>query len=77
MCTTWRIIGADYYLIDVFRGRLSYPDLRRRVPDLAEKYAVTIILIERAGPGLTLLQDLREDLPPAMTYPIGIKPRGQ
>ncbi len=76
VCTTWRIMGADYYLIDVFRGRLSYPDLRRRVPALAEKYATTVILIERAGPGLTLLQDLREDQPPAMTYPIGIKPVG-
>ena len=76
VCTTWRIIRPDYYLIDVFRGRLSYPDLRRRVRGLAEKYAATAILIERAGPGLALLQDLRQDLPPGMTYPIGIKPEG-
>src|SRR5262249_2083926 len=29
VCTTWRMVGADYFLIDVFRARLFYPDLRR------------------------------------------------
>ena len=78
VCTTWRIIGADYYLIDVFCGRLLYPDLRRRVIGLAEKYGATIILIERALPGLALLQELRmhPDVLPGMIRPIGIKPEG-
>jgi hypothetical protein len=29
VCTTWHMKGRDYYLIDVFRGRLEYPALRR------------------------------------------------
>ena len=76
VCTTWRMVGADYFLIDVFRARLSYPDLRREVATLAERYGADFILIEDAGPGMSLLQDLRYDPPPGMNRPIGIKPEG-
>ena len=31
VCTTWLMIKGDYYLVDVFRARLEYPDLRRKV----------------------------------------------
>ena len=37
VCTTWRMVESDYYLIDVFRGRLPYPDLRRKVASLAAR----------------------------------------
>jgi len=76
VCTTWRMVKADYYLIDVFRARLEYPDLRRKIARLVAQYGTETILVERAGPGLTLLQDLRSDLPIGMTRPIGIKPDG-
>jgi predicted phage terminase large subunit-like protein len=76
VCTTWRMIKADYYLIDVFRARLQYPNLRRKIAGLVAQYGTETILIEKAGPGLTLLQDLRSDLPIGMTRPIGIKPDG-
>ena len=52
VCTTWRIIKADYYLIDVFRARLQYPDLRRKIASLAAKHGAGTILIENAGPGI-------------------------
>jgi predicted phage terminase large subunit-like protein len=70
------LVGSDYYLIDVFRARLQYPDLRRKVASLAARHDAGTILIENAGPGMTLLQDLRRDLPPGMTNPIGQKPEG-
>jgi len=35
-----------------------------------------IILIEDAGPGMNLLQDLRTATPQGMTRPIGVKPEG-
>jgi predicted phage terminase large subunit-like protein len=76
VCTTWRMTKADYYLIDVFRARLQYPDLRRKVASLVARHGANIILIEKAGPGMTLLQDLRSDLPNGMTCPIGVKPDG-
>jgi predicted phage terminase large subunit-like protein len=76
VCTTWLMVGSDYYLIDVFRDRLSYPDLRRKVAALAARYGAERILIENAGPGTSLLQDLRRDPPPGMPYPIGQNPEG-
>jgi predicted phage terminase large subunit-like protein len=76
VCTTWRMIKKDYYLIDVFRTRLQYPDLRRKVIALAAKHDARTILIEDAGPGMALLQDLRCDPPQWMTRPLGRKPEG-
>jgi predicted phage terminase large subunit-like protein len=75
VCTTWQIVEGDYYLIDVFQKRLEYPDLRRKVPALAARYSAGAVLIEDAGPGMALLQDLRRDLPPGMPRPIGQKPK--
>ena len=76
VCTTWLTHRNDAYLIHVYRDRLEYPDLRRKVIALATEYRVTTILIEDAGPGMNLLQDLRATMPQGMTRPIGIKPEG-
>jgi len=76
VCTTWWIIKADYYLVDVFRARLQYPDLRRKVASLASKHAAGTILIENAGPGMALLQDLWRDPPRGTPRPIGRNPEG-
>jgi predicted phage terminase large subunit-like protein len=76
VCTTWWIIRADYYLVDVFRARLQYPDLRRKLVSLAAKHRAETILIENAGPGMALLQDLWRDPSRGMPHPIGRKPEG-
>jgi len=31
VCTTWIVDKNDFYLVDVFRARLPYPALRRKV----------------------------------------------
>ena len=54
----------------------EYPDLRRKVISLAAEHRATTILIEDAGPGMNLLQDLRAAMPQGMTRPIGVKPEG-
>jgi len=76
VCTTWQIIKSDYYLIDVFRGRLQYPDLRRKVASLAARYNAGTILVENASAGMSLLQDLIRDPPLGMPHPLGQKPQG-
>ena len=75
-CTTWLIHKNDAYLLDVYRGRLEYPELRRKVIALAAERGATTVLIEDAGPGMNLLQDLRAAMPRGMTRPIGVKPEG-
>jgi len=76
VCTTWMVDNNDLYLLDVFRARMSYPDLRRTVIELARRYQANRILIEDAGPGMNLLQDLRMGMPSGLTCPIGVKPEG-
>jgi predicted phage terminase large subunit-like protein len=70
------MVGPDHYLTEVFRARLQYPELRRQIASLAARHGAEMILIENAGPGMALLQELRRDLPPGMPWPIGQKPEG-
>lgn len=76
VCTTWRVVNRDYYLLDVCRVRQQYPDLRRTVIAQAAQHQADAVLIEDAGPGMMMLQDLQRDTPNGMPRPIGIKPEG-
>ena len=77
VCKIRRADENDVYLIDVYRARLEYPDLRRRVISHAEVHRAATILIEDAGPGMNLLQDLRRSsMPEGTIRPIGVKPEG-
>ena len=48
-CTTWLTHKNDAYLLHVYRGRLEYPELRRKVIALATEHRATTVLIENAG----------------------------
>ncbi|MHA1559285.1 MAG: phage terminase large subunit [Alphaproteobacteria bacterium] len=76
VCTTWLVSKRDYYLIDVLRIRLEFPALRKRIIAHAQKHRANAVLIEDAGPGKPMLQDLRTNPVPGMPLPIGIKPEG-
>jgi predicted phage terminase large subunit-like protein len=71
VCTTWLMRGKDYYLLDVLRRRLEYPDLRRMILSHAAAYGATAVLIEDAGTGAPLIQDLRRE---GRLRPIPIRP---
>ena len=75
-CITALVGNGDYYIVNVFRALLVYPDLRRKVIALAEEYQADTLLIEDAGFGLSLKQDLINDKPAWLPYPIGMKPNG-
>lgn len=72
VCTTWLQRGNDHYLLDVTRERLNYPDLKRRVVELASRYSPEAVLIEDKGSGTQLIQDLQND---GDVRPIGIVPQ--
>jgi predicted phage terminase large subunit-like protein len=74
VCTTWLVCNGDFYVINVFRERLTYPALRRKLIELAKEYDAQTILIEDAGFGLNLLQDLSTEKPDWLPHPLGIKP---
>jgi len=61
VCSMWGVLNQQYYLLDVFRCRLEYPDLRRAVKEQYMKHSPNAVVIEDKGSGIQLLQDLRAD----------------
>ena len=62
----------NYYVLEVLRERLLYPDLKARAISQARKYRPNKILIEDAGLGRTLIKELRAAGLPA----VGVIPDG-
>ena len=58
VCTTWGVKDRRFYLLDVYRARLNYPELKRAIRTCAERYAPNKILIEDKASGTQLIQDL-------------------
>lgn len=58
VCTTWCVEQKDVYLIDIWRDRLEYPYLKKRVVELSDKHHANTILVEDQGSGTSLIQDL-------------------
>jgi predicted phage terminase large subunit-like protein len=77
VCTTWGFERERYkwYLLDVFRERLDFPDLKRAVIRLRRQHSADIVLIEHAGSGISLNQELRVSGPfhPIMIRPVACK----
>lgn len=62
VCTTWGVTyNKDIYLLHVYRARLEYPDLKRKLREMAEQYRAGVVLVEDAASGIQLLQELRRD----------------
>jgi len=59
VCTTWGIVGKNYYLLDVFREKLNYPDLKNAVIELQKRYLSPVVIIEDNASGTQLIQDLK------------------
>jgi predicted phage terminase large subunit-like protein len=57
--TTWLIHESKYYLVDVLRGRFDFPTLRTKVFEQAKLHKASQVLIEDAGFGTALIQELK------------------
>ncbi len=66
VCTTWKILQGNFYLIDVYRKRLTYPELKRAAMERHELYKPWTILIEEQASGISLLQDLKAEYLPGV-----------
>ena len=69
-CTTWLLHEGKYYAMYVLRERLDYPALKARAIAHARAYNAHKILIEDAGVGTALIQELKKVGLPA----ISVKP---
>jgi predicted phage terminase large subunit-like protein len=61
VCTTWGVFDSHYYLLDVFRKQLNYPDLKRAVVKLARQHHTDSIVIEDKASGTQLIQELQHE----------------
>ncbi len=59
VCTTWGVSRNGYCLLSFWRGRVDFPELKRRVNWLAEEWQPGVILIEDRASGQSLIQELR------------------
>lgn len=59
VCTTWLEFEHNYYLVDMLRKQMLYPEGKRMLISLAEQYSPTAILIEKKSTGEALIPELR------------------
>lgn len=61
VCATWLETDTGYYLLDLFRDKLEYPQLKWAIKTQAAKWNSNAIQIEDKGSGISLIQDLRQE----------------
>ena len=64
-CVVLQVRGETAWVLDVFRERLEYPDLRRKLIELHRRWRNACnryeLVIEDKGSGTSLIQDLKRD----------------
>ena len=62
VCTTWGVTSSkDIYLLHVYRAKLEYPELKRKVREQAQELHAGTVLIEEAAAGIQLCQELERE----------------
>ena len=61
VCTTWLVRDSNAWLLDLYRAKLEFPDLKRRIPELMRTQNANLVLIEEAGSGVQLIQELKRE----------------
>jgi predicted phage terminase large subunit-like protein len=58
-CVTIGTTDTHYYVLDVWRGKLEFPELKRQFVALAEMWRPSEILLEDKSSGISLIQELQ------------------
>jgi len=61
VCTTWGITKNKFLLLDLFRERMEFPELKRKAADLYLKFKPAVVLIEDKASGQSLIQELERE----------------
>lgn len=57
--TTWGVAQDGYYLLNVWRAKVEFPELKRQVQALADAWRPRVILVEDKASGQSLIQELQ------------------
>lgn len=72
VCVTIRQIGQKYYILDIYRERLSFPALKKKIKEKKEEFEARVVLIEDKSSGTPLIQQLESE----GFYVIAYEPQG-
>ncbi len=68
---TWGTDAIDYYLLDVWRARVEFPDLKRAISDNYHKWNPSGVYVEDAAAGQSIVQEMqRETMMPIIPKPV-------
>jgi predicted phage terminase large subunit-like protein len=76
VCVTARIVGRKVYILDVWRKKVPFPELRKAAIELAQHFRAQVMLIEDQSSGTQLWQSLLNDTPRGVPTPTRRKPEG-
>lgn len=61
VCTTWGLTKNAYVLLDMWRGQVEFPELKRQVQALYDKHRPYAVIVEDAASGQSLIQELQKE----------------
>lgn len=59
VCETWIITPNKYILLNVYRDRIDFPDLKKAAVDLYQRFKPHEVWIEDKASGISLIQELK------------------
>ena len=59
VCSVWLEYRKKHYLLDVWRSKVTYPELKQKIRELWAVHRAHHLLIEDQGTGTVLIQELR------------------
>jgi predicted phage terminase large subunit-like protein len=69
VCATWMKTQTGYYLLDLYRAKVEYPQLINSVKALHSKWKPIAVVIEDKASGISLIQDIRQSTTiPVLAY---------
>jgi predicted phage terminase large subunit-like protein len=74
VCVTALVRSRHVHVLDVWRGRCEFPDLRKKAIELARHHGARTLLIEDRASGQQLIQTLRSEEPHGVPQPIARSP---
>lgn len=59
VCSTWAVSGHRYFLLDIYRARLEFPDLEKAIYAQRKRWKADLVIVEDIGAGKSLRQNIR------------------
>jgi predicted phage terminase large subunit-like protein len=72
VCTTWGICDSGYYLLDVWRKHVEFPDMMHAMHELANQWKPGAILVEDKASGQSAIQELRRTTLPVIPIRVDV-----